>query len=309
LAARVFAGCSWVACVLASACGPKGAGDADGAAASPGPRQTEVRRASEERVVQFPAERSLGWLFLMPAGAESAPEARWAPLGPARGAVVLPADARLRLIVPPQGADFAAFGQLDPDGLQELILTDSLVGDEDLEFIAALAGLQGLDLSDRPISDGGLARLAGLARLQWLDLSATRVRDAGLVHLRGLSSLRRLSLRYTQVSDVGLVFLKELPALESLDLSYRVAILGASEGAERVIPTGGFSLPYSVSRVTDAAVEPLIGLPALRHLYLEGTQISLSGLGRLARQLPGCAIRHSLVAPPGPPGPAAEPVS
>ncbi len=172
----------------------------------------------QDRIVRFPADRSMGTLYLraLRDGREKYQE--W---GEARGNVVVPPGRGLRLKVSAEASkDLTPLAFLKGDDLQELALTDRPnLGENALVPLRGLSALEILDLSCTRISERDLVHLRELTALKWLDLSGTDVSDTGLIHLRGLTALEWLDLSATWVYETGLVHLRELTALERLDLS------------------------------------------------------------------------------------------
>lgn len=158
--------------------------------AAPGNSRPESLPPLAQRQVPFPAERSLGQLYLRACSSDQ--YAFWEPGGDARGVVVVPAGKELRLNVSPQAStDLSPLARLQPNDLQYLQLSGTRVGNTDLIHLQRLTGLRVLWLYD------------------------TRVSDAGLVYLQGLHGLRVLNLRSTLVSVGGVDALQErLPACE-----------------------------------------------------------------------------------------------
>ena len=144
------------------------------------------------RQVRFPAERSLGMLWMRDREFDPEDYAFWEQLGEARGVVSVPPDKELRLIINPQAAtDLSPLSHLKPDDLQYLQLSSTRVSNAQLAHLSKLAGLRVLWLYDTPIS------------------------DPGLVHLQSLSGLRVLNLRSTLVSTAAVDALQEaLPQCE-----------------------------------------------------------------------------------------------
>ena len=143
-----------------------------------------------QRQVPFPADRSLGQLYLRAHTSDQ--YAFWEHGGDARGVVTVPAGKELRLNVSPQAStDLSPLARLQSDDLQYLQLSGTRVGNADLIHVQRLIGLRVLWLYD------------------------TRVSDAGLVYLQGLQGLRVLNLRSTLVSVGGVDALQErLPECE-----------------------------------------------------------------------------------------------
>lgn len=144
------------------------------------------------RQIRFPADRSLGMLWMRDREFDPEDYAFWEQVGEARGVVIIPSDKELRLIVNPQAAtDLSPLSQLRPDDIQYLQLSSTRVSNAQLAHVSKLSGLRVLWLYDTPIS------------------------DAGLVHLQSLSGLRVLNLRSTLVSTAAVDALQEaLPQCE-----------------------------------------------------------------------------------------------
>lgn len=100
--------------------------------------------------------------------------------------------------------------------LEVLSLVDTEITDEALRTLSALPALRRLDLSDTAVTDEGLAYLAAMPALEDVTLDRTAITDAGVAELAALRTLRRLSLNFTAVSDVGVASLAALPALREL---------------------------------------------------------------------------------------------
>ncbi len=144
------------------------------------------------RQVRFPADRSLGVLWMRDREFDPENYAFWEQVGEARGIISIPSDKELRLIVNPQAAtDLSPLSQLRPDDIQYLQLSSTRVSNAQLAHLSKLTGLRVLWLYDTPIS------------------------DPGLVHLRSLDGLRIINLRSTLVSAAGVDALQEaLPQCE-----------------------------------------------------------------------------------------------
>jgi hypothetical protein len=157
--------------------------------------QKDQRSAGGElppRQVRFPADRSLGTLWVRDRESSADQYAFWESWGEARGVVTIPAGKDLRLIVSPQSAtDLSSLSTLRADDLQYL------------------------QLSGTRVSNAGLAHLRNLTGLKVLWLYDTPISDAGLVHLRGLTGLRVLNLRSTLASTAAVDALQDaLPQCE-----------------------------------------------------------------------------------------------
>jgi hypothetical protein len=204
-------------------------------------------------------------------------------------------------------AGLATIGQLDD--LEQLRLYDcSKVSGAGLKHLRGLVNLESLDIEKTSVDGDGLKHLRGLARLRSLNLLGTSLEDNGLVHLEGLKQLKSLRLDCTRITDAGLVHLKPLSQLEFLHLE--APLLPYEPGRDHL---------YAPSKIGDAGLARLAGLPRLRVLNLEHTNVtdagiehlsrltgleilvlnrenlSREGLERLQKRLPQCGIHDSMI--------------
>jgi hypothetical protein len=143
-------------------------------------------------------------------------------------------------------------------------LSNSRVGDADLDGLSRFPNLEDLSIRNAPVIDASLRRLARLKGLRSLDLGGTAVTDAGLKELAELAGLRHLSLRGTEVTGTGMRELAGLGNLTSLDLGQ--------------------------TRVSDAGLRHLAGMKGLRELELGGSEVSDGGIAELRRLRPGLKV-------------------
>jgi hypothetical protein len=131
---------------------------------------------------------------------------------------------------------------------------------------AWLIGRLGVDYFEPVVSvgiyqegtDADLATIGNLRRLAQLNVIGAKMTDEGLASLRGVTGFRSLSLSSVPITDAGLRHL----ALKRL----RWLIL-------------------QNTRITDASLPLLAGLPELEYLDIQGTRITDAGLAHL-RDLP-----------------------
>jgi|GEM_PF-7045561 hypothetical protein len=90
--------------------------------------------------------------------------------------------------------------QAGPERLRQI------VGNQRMD---AYYGVHSVDLSRTVLTDNDLAQLSALARLQTLYLNGTAVTDNGLARWRGMNNLRALYLYDTAVTDKGVAELKK----------------------------------------------------------------------------------------------------
>ena len=95
-----------------------------------------------------------------------------------------------------------------------LIGTRSTVTEAVMLEVGRMTQLQDLILSNTSVGDTGLVHLSRLRKLTSLHLSGTQITNAGLASISGLTSLSALGLSRTQVTDAGLEHLTELTKLE-----------------------------------------------------------------------------------------------
>lgn len=171
------------------------------------------------RILRFPPDRSLGWLFR--SVPESVSDQGTEYLAEARGTVVVPADAEIELEVDwNTPTNLAPLRALQPDDLYSLQLRDVVMRPDELAYVQTLAGLHRLFCSGTSISDTGVAYLRALTRLESLWLVDAQVTDAGLTHVAALSALHTLALNGNPgITDAGLARLTRLTRLRWLFLS------------------------------------------------------------------------------------------
>ena len=95
-------------------------------------------------------------------------------------------------------------------GLEELDLSDTVVSDQGMQFLASMTNLRRLSLARTKVTDEGLAHLKSLVKLEEFDLSSTDVSDVGLKYLKGFKKLRILRARGTKATADGAEVLSEL---------------------------------------------------------------------------------------------------
>jgi hypothetical protein len=218
--------------------------------------------SKQARIVRFPADRSMGTLYLW-----AKDEVRFSKKRQgvdARGTIAVPVAKELQLQVSEEAAsDLSALAALEADDLQELNL-GSQVGDAGLLNIRELIGLKRLVLEGTRISDAGLPHLRRFTNLESLTFWGAHITDAGLVHLRELTELQFLGLFYTQIKGAGLIHLSGLMKL------HRLFFWG--------------------SQINDAGLKNIRKLKALEWLSLQSTQITEDAVRDLRRALPTCQI-------------------
>ncbi len=224
---------------------------------------------AEQRVLHFPADRSMGKVLVC----EPVPDRPlegffywirgedWRYLADARGDVAVPADKWVGLTIeqPEAWSDLSPLRDLQPDDLHQLDVHGSYrggprPGDACMPHMAHLTGLRVLHLNETNVTGVGMRWVGGLSNLKRLTLP-DRIDDAGLAHVAKLSQLRGLYLLKNRVTNAGLKHLANLHVLEELAL-------------------GGGS-------VTSDGLAHLAQLPCLRYLFLQSDRFTNSGFAHL----------------------------
>jgi Leucine-rich repeat (LRR) protein len=235
---------------------------------------------SAERVVHFPADRTLGKLMIQDETAKrdiksffhwtEAGDSEWEYLCQARGDVSVPAGKRLALYVAQDAwKDLSPLLSLSPDDLHLLTIYGPYQGgtlpdDRCIPYIAHLTGLKVLGLEMTSISAEGIKSLTALTDLQRFTLSK-RVTDQTMEVISQMASLKGLYVSQNSMTNAGLAHLAKLANLEELDLG--------------------------ALRMSDAALAHLAKLPRLRYLMLQGKGWTDSGMAHL-KNIPSLKILH-----------------
>jgi F-box/leucine-rich repeat protein 14 len=158
--------------------------------------------------------------------------------------------------------------------------------DKHLVHIAELNNIEELNLSDTLVGDAGLEHLKGMIKLKKLNIGnryysvSHNITDAGMVHLNHLKSLEELTLSHTGVTDIGLAQLSGLTELKKLNVGRDVTDKGMAALAKmKSLDDLAISSPH----VTDAGMRKLTECPCLKSLALQGCQITNAGLVHLAK--------------------------
>ncbi len=280
--------------------------------------ETKDQPPAAERVLRFPAERTMGIVFVRESNemgyAHVAPK-EWKKVGDARGEVRVPAGKEIRLDLSKAASrDLSGLDQLQADDLAMLNCLGTDVTDEGLAHVGRLSGLLILNLDETRITDEGMRHLSALTKLRSVnleafgvnrqgfgvgdeslkilarfpDLEAIRLRDtkvtgAGLAALAPLKSLKILNLSGTKIGDAGLAHLEQLPALETLHLG--VSNDGAEITDEGLKTVGKLvNLKYltlSGNKITGAGLDDLKNLSRLEDLALDDTGLTEAALAHL----------------------------
>ncbi|MEJ7603606.1 MAG: hypothetical protein WKG01_37310 [Kofleriaceae bacterium] len=218
------------------------------------------------------------------------------PIGDA-GLAATPSDTLVELYVSHTGLGDAGLAILDhTPQLTALGLGDTQVGDTTLARISKLAALRTLVLNNVPATYEAILKLGSLVRLERLYLEGTRVGDSTVEAFAQLRELRTLRLASTDISERSLPVLRTFTLLEELtvgDSRMRAGIADLEPWPRlRILTVAGLplgdaalqtiarqptleTLDLSGTDVTDPS--PLVGLPHLAVLGLEGTKLDKRG--------------------------------
>jgi len=275
-------------------------------------------KAGGLRVLQFPADRPMGEVFMRDAGLEAtagyfvdSPQSNtWDFVGPARGDVGIPAGKQVWLSVfhPAALKNLSPLARLGPNdlcvltvdgradprieagrtilphlaglrGLQAFSLTNATLDRGALQALQRFSSLEALELHSAQLSDATLSALAGLQSLRELRLSGPAISDAGLSQLQKISSLAELRLSCPNVRGPGLAHLAKAPALRRLHLTGS----GVTDAGLQYLRNNASLQELSLAKmtITDAGLAHLSGLVQLQALDLDKTKTTDRGLAHL----------------------------
>ena len=177
----------------------------------------EATSPPTERTIQFPADRSLGRVFVR--AWSLAGDQEWKEFGNAQGPVRIDAgtDAKLEVsaATPVDLSPLLTLGEFD---LHTVNLSNKGIDDAALANLRNLTGLQGLGLLYTSVTDVGLTHVAKMKRLRWVDMYFVNMTDAGLKNFAGCKLLQHFFVTNAHLSNSSLAFFETLPALRLLHL-------------------------------------------------------------------------------------------
>jgi len=264
----------------------------------------EAKEVGRPRTLHFPADRSVGQLYVSTIEEEAALVwIEWGSpwerqfLAEAKGAVVIPQGMFSTLFVSSEGwQDLSPLSALEPDALDGIVINPSTLSNAGdissggipkatpacLEPVCHLTGLQLLVWSETPISNEKLRSLTKLRSLERLHLAADygdedalHLNDESLAIIGQLKSLKGLRI-YTKVpiSEKGLAHLSQLTHLRTIRIgapkfqSKELSCLSSLTALEEVsLMLGVLSTPETLM--------PLVSLPYLKDLDLHWGRESL----------------------------------
>lgn len=193
--------------------------------------------------------------------------------------------------------------KLTDDGLKNLaglknlkslsLFFNEQITDAGMKHVKELPALEALTLSNTSVADAGIAELKGLKNLKALHLAGCiKMTDKATETIKGFATLEDLSLPST-ITDAGIKNLIDLKKLKKL---YLGGCTKLTDGAVKLLADNVPELEYLElgaglgTDVTDAAVAHFARLKKLKHLGVNGSKITGTGLKDLQSALPDCKI-------------------
>ncbi|MHC4694996.1 MAG: leucine-rich repeat domain-containing protein, partial [Planctomycetota bacterium] len=243
--------------------------------------------AYQERVIHFPKDRSIGWLYQVERPLPK--DCLWHEvlvwererLGEAQGDVRVPADKMLRLDVGNNAwKGDQPFAGLKPDDIQILNFSQyPYARDSVLKDVARLTGLEVLFFGKGNFTERGLKHLTVLKQLKALTLPG-RIHSRGLTYLQELPSLEYLCFAGPMVTDAKMVQIGRLTSLTQLSI-------GGSKVGKGLAHLKGLkslrflSLAATRNEHIDTYLEHLAELTNIEELNLGDTLVGDAGLEHL----------------------------
>jgi hypothetical protein len=176
---------------------------------------------------------------------------------------------------------YARLGELTR--LQELIVAGPRDSDGFLPHLDRLSGLRSLRMYQANPSDSDFARIARLRRLDELIVCGRKLTESGFAAISRMESLKHI--RIHDCNYVDLTPLRNLKGLESLMLARSEADARPSESMSLAPLHGASNLTLLLLpgfRLGAEGFAPVVGLPRLGTLGVEGDTIGGADLGKLA---------------------------
>lgn len=239
-----------------------------------------------ERILNFPESFSLGTVSIRPWTLDSSTfldgDILWTPLGPAQGAVTIPAGQevalKLRSDIP---LDLSVLQSFPADALYFFDAGGTILGDKDLDFIKHMIGLRDIDITSTGITGAGLLKLHRITSLRRLSFDNLECGEEGWAYIMSLPLLREFTADQTDITDARLVAIcKNSPKLSFISLDYNSQI--TDEGVRHIAELELLQqLFLSYSRITDEGMAFLQKSSTLERLWLEGTAVTDTGVEAL----------------------------
>ena len=158
------------------------------------------------------------------------------------------------------------------DEIVILRLEKSLASDADLQHIADYRHTRVLNLEQTAITNQGLESIRGFDQLEELWLEGTSTTDQGIQTVVELSHLSALDIRRTQVTDEGLSLLTKLPKLSILYVDGKEFTQKGWSGLRDCPTLSTLWIEFPLPGHGD--ISPVLDIPSLWHLTLEGSEVN-----------------------------------
>ncbi|MBP6746012.1 hypothetical protein KA344_12325 [bacterium] len=242
------------------------------------------------RVLEFPADYSVGRLVILKTGPESYGRCKGRALAEARGVVKVPTGKMIKfepsavfyrhpqclLKLPADAFDFIE--------LRFMAMTDeeSALSDPAIPFVRRISRLKGIDLDGSEVTDKGLSQLGAMPELQYLSAGNGFISGSCLRDLLGCKKLGGLRLGGAEVNNESLRYLQNFPCLTHLGLMNMNLSLSGLEHVSKCREISNLDIDYN-HKIDDKALPLLLKLTKMRTLSVKETKISLIALESLGQ--------------------------
>jgi len=205
--------------------------------------------------------------------------------------------------------------------LEEIYVGGKNITDAGMAELARCHSLRSLTLNARSVTDAGLSQLAKIKSLTKLWIGKTKITGKGLAALKELPHLTRLRLYHLNPGESGISNLAGLTGITSFELSLPYMNFGdddlaqlsgmsslkflsvtQSDASRSSITDDGLAhlssltaletlnLSTHCENVTDTGLRRLEGLTSLKYLRLDHSRITMEGVERLKKKVPGVTV-------------------
>ena len=182
--------------------------------------------------------------------------------------------------------------------LKSLTLNQCSVNDAGLAHVAKIKSLTKLSIVRIRISGQRLDVLKDLPHLTSLSFTGTDIGQPGISNIGRLDGITRLNLSLpnsTKFGDNDLATLSAMNSLKFLRIAHRKAedTFITDQGLENISTLTGLEyllLGINCENVTDAGLKHLEALTSLKELGMSKSHITMAGIERLKKKLPGASI-------------------
>lgn len=235
--------------------------------------------------VKFPEQKAVGRIIDMGVINRQFPtDLNKFPCRLAQGEQVYPADHSLHLELNFYGAsDLSWLNKLDKNALASIDFNQLVVKPHSYKYLARLDGLGRIIMTNTEVGDKDLEQIGKVKNLKDFAINKTNVTGAGLKYFTQSKSLKRLDLSFDPINEAQLKSICDLQSLESLFMANCHLTNSSLFYIAKAPKLRRLSLS-SNHRINDGAVEFLAACPRLTKLELNGTEITYNGLVKLAKR-------------------------